>query len=530
MNAYLKKGLDRSKEIYGRLEFRQKIILAALTVITVIVFSWLISWSTKVEYGLLFGNMDPQSASQIIETLEEQKVPYKLQDEGKSVYVPKNLVYETRIKLSSEGIGISHETGYEIFDKSTLGMTEFIQNINYQRAMEGELKRTIESIKGVEMARVHLVFPEEKIFKEDQQQPTASVVLHLKEKLNEGKIQGIANLIASAVEGLDVSKVTIIDQNGNILSENYDDTTIGMSNSQLKIQQQVENLLTIKTQSMLDNILGAGNSVVRVTTELNFDKTETTAEIYDPNSKVVRSEESSVSNVEERADSVTESSEHLVTNYEISKTIQHVISQVGGIKRMTVAVNLNQVKEIRQEDGKTITEYKERAPEQIAQIEQLVQNAVGYNQERGDQVVVSSMKFDETEVEFYKEQQQKEEQKRQYSAMGEKAAVILILIILLFVLYSQFKKIFAVKEAEETVVRPQLTEGAAESEGFYPEGEEGLPMGEGKITYTFKPMRDIEIEQTASQQLQDAVRTFIMENPELSAKLLKSWLLEKKGF
>lgn len=522
--------LSKFKDVYLRMELRQRVLLAVLIALTLTVIIWLITWSTKVEYSLLFGKLTPQDAQTIITKLDEQEIPYKIKDNGSSIYIPADKVPTTRISLASESIGVKNQgIGFEIFDKTQLGMTEFVQNVNYRRAMEGELQRTIQSISGIDYVRVHLVFPEEKIFKEDQQPPSASVMINTKQTLSEKQITGITNLIASAIEGLEPSKVTIVDQNGKILTESFDDGITGLSNRQLKIQAEYENKVALKVQSMLDQILGASNSVVRITAELNFDQVETTVEKYDPEGQVVRSEELESNNLSNLKDSLSNTSEHSITNYEINSTVQKIINQTGSIKRLTVAVNVNYKTKLQEKDGKSVREYVERTPEEIQQIQQLVQNTVGLDTNRGDQIVVNSMLFDNTELEYMKLEQDKELRNKKLIEIGEKGFIVLLLVILIIILISQFKKIFAVPEPEqeaEEELRPAFAEGSGVGEGFYHEGEEGMPMGEGKISYTYKPMKDIEIEQTEAILLQEAIQKFVLENPEVAVRLIKSWIIE----
>ncbi|HOE90891.1 MAG TPA: flagellar basal-body MS-ring/collar protein FliF [Candidatus Cloacimonadota bacterium] len=521
---------SKFKDVYLRMELRQRVLLAVLLVLTITVIVWLISWSTKVEYSLLFAKLSPEDAQTVITKLDEQKIPYNIKENGTAIYIPADKVPATRINLASESIGAkSQGIGFEIFDKTQLGTTEFQQKINYRRAMEGELQRTIMSIAGVEYVRVHLVFPEEKIFKEDQEDPSASVMINTKQRLSEKQITGISNLISSAIEGLDPARVTIVDQNGKILTEAFDDGVTGLSNKQLRIQTEYENKLSLKVQSMLDQILGVNNSVVRVTAELNFDQVETTVEKYDPEGQVVRSEELESNNLTNMKDDITNTSEHQITNYEINSTVQKIINQTGSVKRMTVAVNVNYKTKIEEKDGKTVKEYTERSPEEILGIQALVQNTVGFDAERGDQLVVNSTLFDNTEIELQKSERDKEIRNQKLIDMGEKAFVIIILIVLIIVLIRQFKKIFAVPEAEIAEMeelRPAFAEGVGVGEGFYHEGEEGMPMGEGKISYTYKPMKDIEIEQTEAILLQEAIQKFIIENPDVAVRLIKSWLIE----
>ena len=521
---------EKIQEVYARMELRQRLMIVILLAVTFGIIIWMISWSSRVDYGLLFAKLAPEDAQKTINKLSEFSIPYRLRDEGSSIWIPADKVYETRIRLASENIGQKTSgVGFEIFDRTSLGVTEFVQkNVNYRRAMEGELQRTIQSINGIDFVRVHLVFPEEKIFKEDQQEPSASVMLRLNRRLSEKQIEGISNLIASAVEGLDASKITIVDQDGRILSDNFEDSIAGLSNQQLKLQAQVENQMMLKVQSMLDQILDVGNSVVRVTADVNFDQQETTTERFDPEGQVVRSEEIQTNNITNLKDSLSQVNEHQITNYEISSTVQTRINQVGDVKRLTVAVNVNYKTNRRIEDGKEIIEFVERNPDEMAQIDALVRNAIGFSQERGDQIVVSSMLFDRSGIEMVRSEQERQERTKQYIALAEKGAVIVVLIVLVFVLISQFKKIFVQPEPEldEDVLRPAFADGDISSEGFYPEGDEGMPMGEGKIQYTFKPMKDIAIEQTEAILLQEAIQKFVIENPEVAVRLIKSWMMD----
>jgi len=521
---------SKFKDVYLRMELRQRVMLAVLLTLTIAVIIWLISWSTKVEYNLLFAKLSPEDAQTIITKLDEQKISYKLKDNGASIYIPADKVPTTRISLASESIGLTSKgVGFEIFDKTQLGTTEFQQKINYRRAMEGELQRTIMSIGGIEYVRVHLVFPEEKIFKEDQEDPSASVMINTKQRLSEKQIVGISNLISSAVEGLDPARVTIVDQNGRILTEAFDDGVTGLSNKQMRIQAEYENKISLKVQSMLDQILGLNNSVVRVTAELNFDQVETTIEKYDPEGQVVRSEELESNSITNVRDSVSNVSEHQITNYEINSTVQRIINQTGGIKRLTVAVNVNYKTKIEEKEGKIIKELIERTPEELQVVQSLVQNTVGFNQERGDQLVVNSILFDNTDIELQKSEHEKEIKTQKLIELAEKGFVVIILIVLVLILISQFRKIFAIPEPDlehEEELRPAFAEGSGVGEGFYHEGEEGMPMGEGKISYIYKPMKDIEIEQTEAILLQEAIQKFILENPEVAVRLIKSWLIE----
>lgn len=528
MNEFLKKILNQIKEIYSRLNTRQKIVIAVLFVLTFASFIWLISWSSRVEYRLLFGQMNDKEANQAIEKLKELNIDYQLKDSGRSIFIPADKVYETRITLSSEGIGSNSEIGYEIFDRSTLGLTEFVLEKNYIRAIQGELKRTIEIISGVEYARVHIVIPEDAIFKEDQQVPTASVMLKTTQSLQKKQIDGITNLIASAVEGLDKSNIVITDQNAKLLTENIDSSTLGTSNYHSRIRQSIENTLWTKTQSMLDNILGPNNSVVRISADLNFDEIDTTLEKYDPDSRVARSEQIESQTTENLSDSISTTNEHLINNYEINKTIQHIKNQIGNIRRLTVSVSVNYKATSEEVDGDEVIRQVPRTQDELNSIEELVKNSVGYDLDRGDNIVVTTNLFENT-YETRKRAQEEELRRREIIDIGIRLIIIIILIVLVYSLTRQLRQIFVTQPEDELeeAIRPSLAEGTAASEGFYPEGEEGMPMGEGKISYEFKPMEDIKIEQTESQMMQEKISKFVIDNPKTALQLINGWLLEE---
>jgi flagellar M-ring protein FliF len=539
MKGFMSRFLKRLQEIWSKLDTRQRIILGSLIVITILVFAWLIQWSTRVEYGLLFGNMEPREVKKAVDKLKELKIKYQVGEGGTSLLVQKDQVDQARIELSASGVASKSGTGFEIFDRTRLGKTEFDQRIDFQRALEGELQRTIQSIPVVEYVRVHLVLPEEKLFKEDQHQPTASVFLKTSQKLTERQVQGVANLISSAIEGLDISKVSITDQDGNELTETYDDdTVIGASNFQIKVQSRYEDFLRNKVQSMLDQMLEPNTSIVRVSALLNFDKIESTMEDFDPESKVTRSEELESSTSEQRADSASTSSEHSITNYEISKTVRHIQNQVGDVKRLTVSVSVDHRLQVT-ESGKAgllskpkiAEEYISRSPEELQQITDLVRNAVGFSDDRGDQITVTNVRFDDARQKEEERVIRESATREEMIKTVERAAVLLILFLLLLLLFGQFRRVFARTEEEvvEEPIRPALVTSETEHEGFYPEGEEGMPMGEGKITYAFKPMRDIEIAQTDTHLMQESVKQFIIEHPDTAVRLFKSWLLEKPG-
>ncbi len=392
----------------NKLNRAQQFTIAGVVIAAIVGMILLVSSTSGPAMSVLFSELDQKDAGVIVEKLKERKIPFELQSNGSAIMVPSNVLHETRLSLASEGLPQSSTVGYEIFDKTNLGMSDFVQKLNYRRALEGELARTIGSIEEVQKARVHIVVPEKALFDKDQKKATASVILQLKSGRNISKLntEGIQNLVASSVEGMETSSVTVVDQKGQIISEPPRDknSLVGLSSTQYELQQKVDQYLTAKVQSLLDGVLGVGNAVVRANAELDFTQVEKTTEDFDPDKQVVRSEQK----IDEQTKtidtlntpSVNSASQrgNTVTNYEISKKVEKIVSQGGGIRRLSVATLINGTTKIKEGDN-PVLEYKPRADDEMQKITQVVKNAVGYDPARNDQVSVVNVQFDPSQLE-----------------------------------------------------------------------------------------------------------------------------------
>jgi flagellar M-ring protein FliF len=402
---------EQVKTFYNKLTTLQKVIIGSSVGLALALSIFLItSTSTPEEKTVLFRELDPTEASKIVENLKEKNIPYELTDNGSTILVDKGIVYDTRLSLASEGLPESGMVGYEIFDKTNLGMSEFVQKLNYRRALEGELARTISSLDEVQKARVHLVIPEKELFEKDQKVPTASVSLWLKSGQSIGKVSivGIQNLIASSVEGMLTDHVTVVDQRGKIISPPpLDETSLaGLTNMQHEQQKDAERHLSNKVQSLLDGVLGPGNAEVRVNVELDFTKVEKTITDFDPERQVARSEQTStdVSNSTDSlsypAVSMARDHQNVITNYEISKTESRIVEEVGNVRRLSVAAMVNDVvKVVTNDNGERTIEYVPRTEEEMKKLEETIKNAVGYDPARNDQITVLNVPFDMTHLE-----------------------------------------------------------------------------------------------------------------------------------
>ncbi len=397
--------VQQSKDFFSKLAMWQKISLFSVVAVAIAgVILLLANTGEETNYSVLFSDIEPSEGAKIVENLKEKNIPYKLKDGGRTILVDSSQVYEQRLELAKEGLPANGGIGYEIFDKTNLGMSEFVQKLNYRRALEGELARTIGSLNEVQKARVHIVIPEKTLFAKDQKEPSASVILHFKngKVIDNVSISGIQNLVASSVEGMATSGVTVVDFRGKILSAPPLDgnSVTGLTSQQFAQQVEVEQNITNKVQSLLDGVLGYGNSEVRVSAELDFTQVDRTITDFDPESQVVRSEQSIVDSSKSSdslsypAVNMSKGTSNQIANYEISKTVSRVIEGVGNIKRLSVAVLINGTQKVTTVNGVPKAEYIPRTQEEIDKLTDIVKNAVGYDVTRNDQVYLENVPFE----------------------------------------------------------------------------------------------------------------------------------------
>lgn len=479
-------------QIWRRLTPNQRLGFSAALLAVVATGLVATLWARQPEYAVLFSGMEPRDAGQVAEELRSKKVPYRVTGGGGTIEVPADQVLDMRLALASAGLPRAGGTGWELMDKNSLGMTDFAQNLNYQRALEGELARTVSQLAEVENARVHVVLPREALFTEDKKNPTASVVLRLKSgaRLTPTQVQGITHLIAGSVEGLSPADITILDTDGHILSLPKEENSLaGLSSEQLEMQRGVEAYLAGKAQSMLAGVIGQGKVIVQVAATLDFNKVERTVESWDAENPVVRSEQRTTT------PSASGSAESSITNYEIGKTVAHVVDGVGNIKKLTAAVLVDGVTTV---DAKGAASYQARSDDEMKKLTAVVRNAIGYSAERGDQVEVVNVPFETGPDPLEMHNMKKDEQKRFYMDLGGKVATGLLLLGLLFFARTFFKRATSLAGGGAALALP----GAAETPRF------------GEVP---------------PQELERRVLLLAQESPENVARALKSWLKEEGG-
>ncbi|SPF35605.1 putative Flagellar M-ring protein [Syntrophobacter sp. SbD1] len=417
---YLRRLYDYCKT----LTLPQKISYAGAVVILAGALAFLFYLNNRTDFVPLYSGLSQNDMGEIAQSLKAKKIPYHI-SEG-SIEVAREGLYETRLSLASDGIPKGSGMGFEIFDQQKLGSTEFVQKINYQRALQGELARTINGMSEVMESRVHLVMPEESLFKEDQKPPSAAVVLKLRSgaRMADKELQGLVHLVAATVRGLEEDRITVMSTDGQVLYKKNKEDASQLSNTQLERKQRMEDDLRQKVQSMLEQVVGSNRVLARVALDLEMDQIQIAEETYNPDSAVIRSQQRTTESTEgkeagvakgnpdaplnlegkllqnspqagEAAKPVKQSNrQREVVNYEINKITKQVVQVPGNIKQLSVAVIVDGKYDNKPgADGKPKQTYIARTAEEMKSMEDLVRKAVGYNETRGDQITVSNIPF-----------------------------------------------------------------------------------------------------------------------------------------
>ncbi len=512
-------------------------VLSALIVLSL--------WANRPEYTLLYRDLSAEDANQIVTTLRDEGVPYRLTSAGTAVYVPADRVAEYRLTFAAGGLGTGSVTGFELFDEQRMGMTTFMQRVNYQRALEGELTHTINQMKEVKMCRVHLVIPEKRFFEEPGSGASASIVLHLEPTayIRPKQIKGIAMMVANSVPDLLEENVSIVDATGKLLTESIKesgDYPIGSRNWEIRRSVEVE--LQGKAQELLNDVLGRGKSRVKVSAELNFEQLERTREFYGTEDAAILSEERN-NETFMGADTSRRSIEQSVTNYELDKTVEHFIASSGEVSRLTVAVLVDgRYTSEEGEDGAIVRNYQPRSEQELTQLEALIATALGIDADRGDAIEVQNMQFDR-EIELAEAASLRTVERSEF---WKNLAANAILGIALLVALFFFLKIL--RRTAQHISITQLLPGAIVKETMLVGGTEGLATIPGGAPLTAVPgvpvagaleatgememvtdtfMQKLSPEARAQLEARDRmtqeVTGFTEENPEGAAQLLRIW-------
>lgn len=421
------------------------VVFLSVSIVLLFVVSIL---AARPQMDVLYSGLSADDAGAIVSKLQEQGVPYEISGNGSVIKVPTNKVAEIKLAMAAQGLPESGSVGFELFDKNTFGMTEFSQRVQYQRALQGELARTVGQLETVSAARVHLTIPAPSVFENENNKPSASVIVKLRpgRQLATESVAGIVNLVASSVEGLKPENVTVVDTHGNVLSAGIRDATgldPRLSASQLQLKTQYEDQMARNIQSMLEQIIGPSKAVVRVDARMNFDRRETTSEEYAPMSQgkgILLSEEEETESYGEGvgkvggvvgiagnlrssvSNSPGEGSGYVrrrVNNkYEISKVTEHIIKTPGTIEQLSVAVLV---------DDKI-------SPSKLLPIRSAVEAAVGADTSRGDRVIVERVSFDDSLAKTMEKEMKTAAAKETYFSVAKTVGALLLLVGFFFLL------------------------------------------------------------------------------------------------
>jgi flagellar M-ring protein FliF len=543
--------LSKLSALREQLDVRQQISLLVAFVSVVALVGGTAWWVTRPTYTLLFEEMDQSAAAEVVAKLDAQKVDYKLDPGGRGIRVPTSQVDRLRLDLSAQGLPSSGRIGFEIFDRTAFGQTEFLEHVNYRRALEGEIARTIATISEVSGARVHIAMAKESLFGAREQPAKASVVLKLRNAsrpLADSTVSGITNLVAASVEGLRAESVVVMDSFGRPLSKppSGDDSPNGTG--QHERQQQMEHEMGARVVALLEPVVGADRVRANVTVRLAAASEEATEEKWDPTAPVVRSRQMtsdvSPSNmvgavsgaranlpaaatqagvppptppVPAPGSAATRSTE--TTNYEISRTTKHTVTPGGGIARLSVAVILDdEVVTGKDKQGNVTHTTHARKPEELQKIQTLVATAVGLDTTRGDQLTVENIAFDAPVTE---EPAPPTLLERYGDTAGQSAKVIGLLLLAVIVFFA------GIRPMVKQIVAPRTPQFAAANVGPLPRRVEDI---EGQI--------EAELEAAAQQKQLETIKmpvltkkanAIVSSEPEAAARLLRMWLAEEEA-
>jgi flagellar M-ring protein FliF len=416
--AGFKDIVEQVKVITQSLSFVQKIIAGSVIAVVLLGMLSLTLMSGSPEMKVLYANLSSDDASSIVARLKEQRIPYELTANGTAIMVDGGNVLETRLSLAGDGLPRGGGVGFEIFDKTNLGTTDFVQRLNYQRALQGELARTISSFEKVRSARVHVAQPKESVFVEEAKPPTASISVTLNGRgaLSKNEIKAIINLVGSAVTGLTEENITLVDTAGHLLFRKEGDSDSLMSATQLEYQRKIETSMRRKLETMFEEVVGINKVIARVSADVDFNHVDISEEAYDPEVQIVRSEQILAENdgagapqegipgVKGQLATFTGSGgageetagfsrRNVTKNYEISRTTTRTQKAVGVVRKLSVAIMVDGNYKDTEKDGVVSKEYVPRSEEEIAAFLVMARNAVGVDIDRGDTVEVKSMPF-----------------------------------------------------------------------------------------------------------------------------------------
>ncbi|OHC81050.1 MAG: flagellar M-ring protein FliF [Rhodospirillales bacterium RIFCSPLOWO2_12_FULL_67_15] len=534
------------------------VIMGGLVAGLVGFFIFMLTRFATPSFTPLYSNLDLKDSARIVQQLESQNIPFELKQGGTTITVPGDRVARARMTMASQGLPSGGSTGYELFDKAdTLGATNFMQNVNLVRAMEGEMSRTIQTISGVRSARVHLVLPRRELFSRDPQKPSASVVLQMQgsRRLDTEQIGAIQHLVASAIPGLLPSRISIVDDKGSLLARGFEDESSPTAVA-AKVEQRrraFELQLGRTVEELLERTVGPSKVRAEVSAEMDYDRVTTQEERFDPDGQVVRSTQTisqtassrdaqgeqavtvagalpdaGATGAEAQSSQTADNRSEETVNYEISKKIVNHVKEAGTVRRLSVAVLVDGIYD--KTSGGAKPAYTPRAKEELEMMAALVRGAIGYNEARGDRVEMISMQFAdltpiETPIELFFGFN-----KQDIVRMAEVAvlSVVAIMVLLLVVRPLISRALEALPGAAAGIMR-DAQQLAQQMQAPALTGPGGAPMPvEGEEEEQFEELIDIDrVEGRVKASSVKKVGEIVEKHPEEALSILRSWMYQE---
>jgi flagellar M-ring protein FliF len=536
------------REFFKNLGPTKRLSVIAVSVIALAALMTMIFMASGKDYVPLFTNIPSDQVTTIVAKLNEKNIAFQLRDDGKTVAVPKELLHSTQMTLMSEiGSAKMGTIGLELFDKQDFGVNSYAQKINYQRALQGELMRAINTLTAVKQSKVILALPNKKTFLEEGGSPSASVVLQLFEgkELTQEQVRGIRYLVANAVEGMDADHVTVLDERGKVLTRQNDGATAGTSEI-MDLKAKVEGDLEGRIEQILTKVVGNAKVVAKVDATLNHRIITSVEESIDPDKTAIKSQQSeeesldgarnnpsgipgSRSNIPGAEDSSGQSGfkqdvkkEMKTTNYEVPKVVRNIKEAAGNLEKISVAVVVDgQMVTTKKEDGTTETKYQPRTAEELKKYEDLVKNAIGFNAARGDSVKIENIQFQPEDFSESEKLLTNLERKKLIHALFKWALLGFSLALFFFIVVRPFMQ-WITDSFQDSVeeMLPRTIEELEELQSV----DNTLP---GMSTALPVLQESIDPEKAESELLKDRIMGIMARDEEKAANAFGMWLVRK---
>lgn len=539
MKDFFDKMLRNFKEFYGELDAGKKISVFAVTGVILVFLLGVILWATHTNYKVLYSDLNKEDMTKVEVFLSQNNIEKKTSADGRTVSIPEDMIETVRLKMMTSGFSFSGTVGYEVFDNQSFGTTSFVQKVNKQRALEGELIKTIKHLRGVKRARVHLNIPESSPFVSEKKPPSASVVLELNRgvTLTEQEIKGISSLVASSVEGMRPTGVVILDHRGKKLSENIGDAMTANTANRLALESKLNRKYEAQIEDILTKVVGAGKVIAKVSVDMDFTESVSTQTSYDSENKAVLSEVTNTQNLqgsrpspqgipgarsnlpgEQPQPGVPETrndvkKELATRNYNVPKKVTRSKSPTASVRKISAAVMLDGKRVTQTVDGKTVTKYEPWSEADIANFQAIVASTLGIDDRRGDVITIKNMEFQQEDLEaidaLMRERENRELIKNifKYLAIGLTISLFFFVVVRPFI---QWVTDNAVETVEDFLPRTLEELEKVQANQKLPGLEDALPQIEEKLNP----------EKIEGNMLREKIISLVESNPGKAAQIV----------